>query len=55
MAAAVIIVYKTAILYETNIQLNYYNILITLYGSGTGERWRSIIILQWQWQWQWQW
>ena len=45
MAAAVIIVYKTAILYETNIQLNYYNILIILYcrchdnGSG-GERWR---------------
>jgi len=31
MAAAVIIVYKTAILYETNIQLNYYNILIILY------------------------
>ena len=37
MAAAVIIVYKTAILYETNIRLNYYSILI--YRSG-GERWR---------------
>jgi len=37
MAAAVIIVYKTAILYETNIRLNYYNILN--YRSG-GERWR---------------
>ena len=36
MAAAVIIVYKTAILYETNIRLNYYNILN--YRSG-GERW----------------
>ena len=47
MAAAVIIVYKTAILYETNIRLNYYNILN--YRS-SGDDGGSIIILQWQWQ-----
>ena len=53
MAAAVIIVYKTAILYETNIRLNYYNIyllyciadatIMAAVVSGGG----SIIILQW--------
>ena len=51
-----IIVYKTAILYETNIQLNYYNILIILYCrchdngrimAAVVNDGGSIIILQW--------